>query len=70
MAEWKKRLNIDNILKSPEQSATTSVLAAIGKVYEGKGRLYLEDYDTAEPTENGEDGYIPYTFDEEKEFRL
>ena len=71
MAQWKERPNVDNILKSHEQGAATTVMAAIGKEYEGKGRLYLEDCDTAEPTkENGEDGYVPHAFDREKEARL
>ncbi|KAK4693809.1 hypothetical protein P7C71_g3654, partial [Lecanoromycetidae sp. Uapishka_2] len=70
MAEWKSRPNVDNFVKSPEQGAATSVLAAVGKDYEGKGRLYLEDCDTAGPTKNGDAGYMSYAFDREKEARL
>lgn len=70
MAEWKKRPNVDNKMKSSEQGAATTVLAAVGKEFEGKGRLYLENCDVAKPTENEEDGYMPYAFDSEKESRL
>ena len=70
MAQWKSRPNVENILKSTEQGAATTVLAAVGKEYEGKGRLYLEDCGTAEPTEDGSAGYMAYAFDEEKEARL
>ena len=48
MNQWKNRPTIDKIMKSPEQGAATSVLAAVGKKYDGTGRLYLEDCDTAE----------------------
>jgi NAD(P)-dependent dehydrogenase (short-subunit alcohol dehydrogenase family) len=70
MAQWKARPNVENILKSMEQGAATSVLAAVGKDYEGKGRLYFEDCDLAPPTENHESGYAAYAFDKEKEARL
>ncbi len=70
MAQWKSRPNVENILKSTEQGAATTVLAAVGKEYEGKGRLYLEDCGTAGPTEDGNAGYEPYAFDKEKEARL
>ena len=70
MKEWKARPNVENILKSPEQGAATTVLAAVGKMYENKGRLYLEDCDTAAATETGDEGYMDYAFDNEKEARL
>lgn len=70
MAEWKKRPNVDNILKRPEQGAATSVLAAVGKEYEGKGRLHLENCITAKPMEDEEDGYMAYASDREKEAEL
>ena len=68
--QWRARPNIENIVKSNEQGAATTVLAAVGKEYEGKGRLYLEDCDTGVPTEGWNAGYTPYAFDEEKEGRL
>ncbi len=70
MKQWKARPNVDNMLKSTEQGAATSVLAAVGKVYERKGRLYLEDCDTAELTKSGAEGYVAYAFDKKKEGRL
>ena len=70
MAAWKARPNVDNILKSTEQGAATTVLAAVGTEYEKKGMLYLEDCATAQPTESGNAGYMPYAFDKEKEARL
>jgi hypothetical protein len=70
MAAWKARPSVEKILKSEEQGAATSVLATVGKVYEGKGRLYLEDCDVTEPTTNGMSGYAKHTFDEEKEKKL
>jgi hypothetical protein len=39
-------------------------------VFEGKGRLYLEDCDVAGPTTDGSEGYKEYAFDKEKEARL
>lgn len=73
MKEWKARPGVDKVLKSTEQGAATTVLAAVGKVYEGKGRLYLEDCDTAKPTVEGletYEGYMEHAFDQEKEARL
>ncbi|KAI9816837.1 MAG: hypothetical protein M1827_001482 [Pycnora praestabilis] len=70
MKQWKARPNVENFLKSHEQGAATSVLAAVGNVYEGKGRLYLEDCDIAGATVDGDAGYTAHAFDEEKEKRL
>ncbi|MCJ1396479.1 hypothetical protein MMC18_009369 [Xylographa bjoerkii] len=70
MKQWKARPNVENILKSSEQGAATTVLAAVGKMYETKGRLFLEDCDTASLTENGDAGHSAYAFDKEKEARL
>jgi len=69
-AAWKARPNIENILKSEEQGAATSVLAAVGKEFDGRGRLYFEDCDIALPTTTGESGYGKHAFDKEKESRL
>jgi NAD(P)-dependent dehydrogenase (short-subunit alcohol dehydrogenase family) len=72
MAEWKARPNVNNLLKSLEQGAATSVLAAVGKEYEGKGRLYLNDCATADPSSGGDGGnqVSTWAFDEDKEKRL
>lgn len=70
MKQWKTRPNVENMLKSTEQGAATSVLAAVAKIYEGRGRLYLEDCAIAGVTENGDEGYSAHAFDKEKEARL
>ncbi|KUJ06805.1 short chain dehydrogenase [Mollisia scopiformis] len=78
MAEWKARPNVDKHIKSYEQGAATSVYAAVGKVFEKKGRLYLVDCDVESPKTNGKEGaiddtrqgYSPHIFDKEKEARL
>jgi NAD(P)-dependent dehydrogenase (short-subunit alcohol dehydrogenase family) len=57
-------------LKSTEQGAATTVLAAVGKEYEGRGRLYLCDCETATEGMVGQNGYVAYAFDREKEGRL
>jgi NAD(P)-dependent dehydrogenase (short-subunit alcohol dehydrogenase family) len=63
-----------SILKSHEQGAATTVLAAVGKDWEGKGGQYLED---AEESERGEDdnqafgvGWVKQTYDPENEARI
>ena len=65
---------IVKVLKSPEQGAATTVLAAVGKEWEGKGGRYLED---CEEAIRGKDdgsvfgtGYVSQTYDPEKEARL
>ncbi|KAH8423649.1 putative short-chain dehydrogenase/reductase [Aspergillus melleus] len=62
------------ILKSPEQGAATTVLAAVGKEWESKGGKYLEDCQEAE---RGKDdgqafgfGYVCQTYDPKDEERL
>jgi len=69
MAQW-KNAETEKMIKSTEQGAATSVLAAIGKEYEGKGRLYMHDCETMEETTTGLGAYAPYAFDKEKEARL
>ena len=68
--KWKARPNVHDIGKSAEQGAATSVLAAVGPGYEGKGRLYLDNCVTAGATEDGDNGYSTYAFEKEKEARL
>ncbi|KAI1870438.1 uncharacterized protein JN550_005366 [Neoarthrinium moseri] len=62
------------MLKSPEQGAATTVVAAVGHEWEGKGGRYLEDCAEAK---RGEDdgspfsiGYVRQTYDPVKEGRL
>ncbi|KAF6838679.1 short-chain dehydrogenase [Colletotrichum musicola] len=61
-------------IKSPAQGAATSVLAAVGAGWEGKGAVYLADcadqgpaVDPSSPTELG---YASWALDEEKAGRL
>lgn len=65
---------IAKIVKSSEQGAATTVIAAIGKEWENKGGKYLED---CEEAQRGEDdgntfgaGYVSQTFDQKNEERL
>ncbi|KAF2845459.1 NAD(P)-binding protein [Plenodomus tracheiphilus IPT5] len=61
-------------LKSIEQGAATTVLAAIGKEYEGIGGKYLEDAGEWGPVQSEnpttEPGYAPWAFDTTKEDQL
>ncbi|KAH7024218.1 hypothetical protein EDB80DRAFT_808536 [Ilyonectria destructans] len=63
-----------NSLKSPEQGAATTVWAAIGKQWEGKGGKYLIDCAVAVPSKEGESqfasGYAKHVYDPESEARL
>lgn len=61
--------------KSTEQGAATTVWAAVGKVWEGRGGKYLEDCKESQPRKAGgtspqDEGYAPWAFDEEGEMRL
>jgi len=65
---------IVKILKSPEQGAATTVLAAIGKEWENKGGKYLEDCEEAQRGKDDNDafgvGYVSQTYDPKNEERL
>ncbi|KAM7212313.1 WW domain-containing oxidoreductase [Rhypophila decipiens] len=56
-------------MKSPEQGAATTVLAAVDKEWEGKGGKYLEDCreSRTQPLIPGVMGYKEYIYDAEKE---
>ncbi|KAJ5986716.1 short-chain dehydrogenase/reductase-like protein [Penicillium sp. IBT 35674x] len=66
--------NVLKIMKSPEQGAATTVLAAVGKEWEGKGGKYLEDCEEAkrgvDDIETFGAGYVRQTYDLENERRL
>ncbi|EEY21204.1 retinol dehydrogenase [Verticillium alfalfae VaMs.102] len=62
-------------MKSVEQGAATTLLAAVGKNLQHQRGKYLVDCDVAEPHLEGEDrltsrGYAPWAFDLEKASRL
>ena len=62
------------ILKSLEQGAATTVVAAIGKEWENKGGKYLEDCEEAQRGKDDNDtfgvGYVRQTYDPKNEERL
>ena len=66
--------NLYKILKNPEQGAATSVWAAIGKEWEGKGGAYLADVGKAAAGKDEHEilgvGYASWAFDAAKEDRL
>jgi NAD(P)-dependent dehydrogenase (short-subunit alcohol dehydrogenase family) len=76
--EWVQKLlsdeNIVRTLKSTEQGAATTVLAAIGKQWEDRGGRYLEDCEEARRGEDDNEvfgvGYVRQTYDPETEARL
>jgi hypothetical protein len=75
MEVYKKNEEINKFVKSTEQGAATTVLAAIGKEYDGRGGLYLEDCGEWGPVKGGkytvlDGGYEEHAFDEEGEERL
>ena len=63
-------------LKSPAQGAATSVYAALGRDFEGKGLLYLSDcqaqgpFRGEDPMSAKDEGYATWAFDEEAEEKL
>ncbi|KAI3319505.1 short chain dehydrogenase [Xylariaceae sp. AK1471] len=69
---WDATPEISNFLKSTEQGAATTVVAAVGKEWEGKGGKYLEDCRVAlqEPLVATIMGVKPYAYDETKENKL
>jgi NAD(P)-dependent dehydrogenase (short-subunit alcohol dehydrogenase family) len=66
--------NLLKILKSAEQGAATTVLAAIGKEWESKGGRYLEDCEEAKQGEDDGEvfgvGYVSHTYSPADEARL
>lgn len=74
MAFMKSDKDLAKIMKTPEQGASTTVLAAVGKEYEGRGRLYLEDAGEWGLVKEGyttiDHGYEKHAFNEELEDRL
>ncbi|CRK32961.1 hypothetical protein BN1723_016482 [Verticillium longisporum] len=66
---------IYSTMKSVEQGAATTLLAAVGKDLQHQCGRYLVDCEVAEPHHEGEDrltskGYAPWAFDLEKASRL
>lgn len=62
------------LLKSPEQGAATTIIAAIGSEWENRGGRYLEDCAEAPRGEDNNNpvgvGFVRQTYDQENEERL
>ena len=69
-----ERPEVVKIMKNAEQGAATSVLAAVGKEWEGKGGVYLEDCEEQGLVDRSKGASAPgvaeWAFDEEGEKRL
>jgi NAD(P)-dependent dehydrogenase (short-subunit alcohol dehydrogenase family) len=74
MEEYKKDENVQRYMKSTEQGAATTVWAAVGSVWEGRGGRYLEDCQVSRPVREGygllDAGYEKWAYDEENEGKL
>lgn len=70
---WSSGEAVQNFWKSLAQGAATTMVAAIGKEWEGKGGVYLEDCQRAIPTPPGGEGTIgvaAHAFNPEGETKL
>ncbi|KAF2680051.1 NAD(P)-binding protein [Lentithecium fluviatile CBS 122367] len=72
--QLKKMPGVTEHLKSRQQGAATTVWAAIGKCWEGKGGKYLEECQVGVPVKESKaivkSGYEKWAFDEANEKRL
>jgi hypothetical protein len=73
---WKEDEAMARYLKSPAQGAATSVYAAVGAEWEGKGGLYRSDcaaqgpFRGEDPMSATDEGYQTWAFDREAEEEL
>lgn len=71
---WSTNQEVLRSVKDPAQGAATSVYAALGKEWEGRGGRYLENCTESPPVRKGNSatdvGYAPHAYDEEGEKRL
>lgn len=69
---WDENEVVKNFMKSTEQGAATTLVAAVAKEWEGKGGKYLEDCQVAtrEPLVPFTRGVVEWAYDEEKEDKL
>jgi NAD(P)-dependent dehydrogenase (short-subunit alcohol dehydrogenase family) len=74
IAVWKSMPEVAKLMKTPEQGAATTVWAAVGKVWEGRGGRYLEDCQVSGPAREGytvaEPGYEAWAYNAENEGKL
>lgn len=73
---WSENPDMGRYMKSIAQGAATSVYAALGKEFEGKGALYLSDcaaqglFKGTDPMATGDEGHAAWAFDQEAEEKL
>lgn len=74
LEQYLKMDHISKAMKSIEQGAATTVLAAVGRSYEGKGGFYMEDCGISSPMPDdapmGSPGFKPWAYEEEGEKQL
>ena len=72
--EWSRDADLMSQMQSPEQGAATTIWAATGKVWEGRGGKYLASCAVGSPTADVtailSTGFAPHAFDVEGEDRL
>lgn len=76
IAQWKELVNINPIMKSTAQGASTTVFAAVGRDLEGLGGKYLSDcrvmeaYGGSGDLSDGDNGYATWAYSPEDEEKL
>lgn len=75
LAAWRADKQVGVRMKSPAQGAATTVWAAVGTVWEGKGGQYLAEcarngLSTGDRYDAFDSGHAPYAFEPESEDRL
>jgi len=71
--KWAENEAVVNTIKSRPQGASTTTIAAIGKEFEGRGGIFLEDCEEAPPYDSDTPmgpGYASHAFDPEGEKKL
>ena len=65
---------VQKYMKSPSQGAATTVWAAVGQCWEGRGGVYLEDCSVSPPVKEGYEvldrGYERWAYDVESEEKM
>ncbi|EED12389.1 short-chain dehydrogenase, putative [Talaromyces stipitatus ATCC 10500] len=74
LAQMWKMTQLRNLLKSVEQGAATTIWAAVGKEWEGKGGKFLENAQVSPPADESKGplsiGYAEYAYDVDAAKRL
>ena len=69
MKQWDNEAS-RNYMKSTAQGAATTIWAAVGSEWEGRGGQYFEDCAVSCPHNDGFVGYGPHAYDKEGAARL